>query len=335
MNNNNNNTVLPFQLDTPSIRGRMTRLSTAVNDILSAHNYPDQVAVLVAEMVTICTLVGQMIKLRYRLSVQVRAHAENAAPVSLIFADYIAPQEEGDLPSIRAYAVYDTVRVVDKTHTTPFDLLDPKGTFAISVDQGPDMKPYQGMTPVAGESLSDCMQVYFAQSEQVATSALVRTHKDDQGMWQSGGIMVQHMPNHHKNDMESTYDDGERTQSITHADGLLRARDIARMSGYEEDWQRANILLNTAHATEIIGNDNVRMDVVLHRLFHEEDLKLYTPESITFGCSCSREKVEGALQLSSSEDLLAMQVNDEGKIQAQCQFCSKEYFFEMAELVST
>jgi len=83
----------------------------------------------------------------------------------MIATDYYGPDEEGQPARIRAYASFDADRLTDDA---PFDQLG-EGYFAVMIDQGEGMKPYQGITPLAGSSLSSCAQSYFAQSEQLPT----------------------------------------------------------------------------------------------------------------------------------------------------------------------
>ena len=152
-------TVLPFQLDACDIRGRVARLDSALERLLERHAYPAPVEALVAEAVLLTALIGQTIKLRWRLSLQIRGDG----PLRLIATDYVAPEEEGAPARIRAYASFDPEAL---NHQAPGFPQIGKGYFAILLDQGRDMEPYQGITPIAGASLSDCAEAYFEQSEQ-------------------------------------------------------------------------------------------------------------------------------------------------------------------------
>ena len=154
-------TVLPFQLDASDMRGRVARLDGTLDGILKQHNYPPQVEALVAEMALLTALIGQTIKLRWKLSLQV----QSKGAVRMIATDYYAPQTEGEIGQISAYASFDRDRLTD---SNPFDQVG-EGYFAILIDQGRGMTPYQGITPIAGKSLSDCAEAYFAQSEQLPT----------------------------------------------------------------------------------------------------------------------------------------------------------------------
>ena len=67
-------TVLPFQLDRSGVRGRVARLDGVLEHILSRHDYPAPVAALVAEVALLTALIGPTIKLRWKLSIQVRGN---------------------------------------------------------------------------------------------------------------------------------------------------------------------------------------------------------------------------------------------------------------------
>jgi hypothetical protein len=81
-------TVLPFQLDRSDIRGRVARLDTTLEQILQQHDYPPEVEALVAEMALLTAMIGQTIKLRWKLSLQVRGDG----PIRLIATDFYAPR---------------------------------------------------------------------------------------------------------------------------------------------------------------------------------------------------------------------------------------------------
>jgi molecular chaperone Hsp33 len=156
-------TVLPFQLDNADVRGRVARLDGALGEILGQHNYPTAVAALVAEAVLLTAMIGQTIGLRWKLSLQIRGDG----PIRLIATDYYAAEKDGEPAKIRAYASFDEERLAE-AGGTPFENIG-KGMFAVLIDQGAGMQPYQGITPLAGGSLAACAETYFAQSEQLPT----------------------------------------------------------------------------------------------------------------------------------------------------------------------
>jgi molecular chaperone Hsp33 len=205
-------TVLPFQLDRADIRGRVARLDGVLQGILAQHNYPPQVEALVAEMAVLTALIGQTIKLRWKLSLQV----QSKGAVRMIATDYYGPEEEGKPARIRAYASYDADRLTD---SAPFDQVG-EGYFAIMIDQGEGMAPYQGITPLEGGSLAVCAQSYFAQSEQLPTRFQLSfgqsTLPGEASHWRAGGVMLQHMPK-----ASPFAAAGEGTGEVMQADDLL------------------------------------------------------------------------------------------------------------------
>ncbi len=305
-------TVLPFQLDAADIRGRVARLDGVLGGILKQHNYPPQVEALVAEMALLTALIGQTVKLRWKLSLQV----QSKGAVRMIATDYYGPQHEGDIARIRAYASYDADRLSD---SAPFDQVG-EGYFAIMIDQGKGMTPYQGITPLEGGSLSACAQAYFAQSEQLPTRfQLSFGRSSEPGVsehWRAGGVMLQHMP------VASPFvAKGEGTGEV------LQAQDLVHGDA-SENWNRVNILLDTVEEMELIGPQLAPTDLLL-RLFHQETPRVFDAQPVRFGCTCSEDRVRQSLSIYSARDIEKM-TTDEGRVTADCQFCSAHYDLDPA-----
>lgn len=306
--------VLPFQLDASDIRGRVVRLDGALNGILKQHSYPPQVEALVAEMALLTALIGQTIKLRWKLQLQV----QSKGPVRMIATDYYGPEAEGQPARIRAYASYDADRL---TEATPFDQVG-EGYFAIMIDQGQGMTPYQGITPLEGTSLSSCAEAYFAQSEQLPTRfSLSFGRSIEPGTpehWRAGGVMLQHMPK-----ASPFVAKGEGTGAILSANDLVHDEQA-------ENWNRVNILLDTVEDLELIGPSIAPSDLLV-RLFHEEQPRVFDPQIVRFGCSCSEDRVRQSLSIYSAKDIEKM-TTDEGRVTADCQFCGAHYDLDPASV---
>ncbi len=306
-------TVLPFQLDRSDIRGRVARLDSALDRMLAQHDYPAPVEALVAEAALLTALIGQTIKLRWRLSIQVRGNG----PIRIVATDYYAPTDDGVPARIRAWASYDAERL-DET-ADPFSQIG-EGYFAILIDQGEGMTPYQGITPLAGGSLAACAETYFAQSEQLPTRFALTFGRSlmpgGQDGWRAGGVMLQHMP-----------EAGEHVarDGGSGAGGLLIAGDIVDGDA-EENWSRANLLLDTVEDLELVG-PSVQPTELLVRLFHEERPRVFDAQPVTFGCSCSEDKVRQSLSIYSAKDIGHM-TTEQGIVTADCQFCGAHYEFD-------
>lgn len=306
-------TVLPFQLDRADIRGRVARLDGVLDRLLAQHDYPPAVEALVAEAALLTALIGQTIDLRWKLSLQVRG----TGPARLIATDYYSPGTEGEPAMIRAYASFDDTRL--DAETDPFAQIG-TGYFALLIDQGEGMTPYQGITPIAGTSLADCAETYFAQSEQLPTRFALSfgrsTLAGGNESWRAGGVMMQHMPK------ASPFAKGEGGSGET---GLLTASDIIDDDS-AENWNRANILLDTIDDLELVGPHVTPTDMLV-RLFHEEGPRVYDAQPVNFGCTCSPDRVRETLSIYSAKDIATM-TTDDGIVTADCQFCGAHYTFD-------
>ena len=305
-------TVLPFQLDQSDIRGRVARLDGVLDRVLEQHDYPAQIEALVAEMTLLTALIGQTMKLRWKLSLQVRGDG----PARLIATDYYAPSKDGAPARIRAWASFDESRLDESAD--PYALIG-KGYFAILIDQGQGNQPYQGITPITGDSLASCAETYFAQSEQLPTRFSLSFGKSTEPgrgeSWRAGGVMLQKMP---KASPLANPEGGSGE------DGLLAARDILD-EDEGENWTRANVLLDTVDQLELIGPSVAPTDLLV-RLFHEEAPRVFETQPVQFGCTCSEAKVRQSLSIYSAKDIAHM-TTDEGIVTADCQFCGAHYEF--------
>ena len=310
-------TVLPFQLDRTDTRGRVARLDGLLQQVLAQHDYPPVVEALVAEAVLLTALIGQTIKLRWKLSIQIRGDG----PVRLIATDYYGPTKDGAPARIRAYASYDSDRIDEAAD--PFTMVG-KGYFAILIDQGEGMVPYQGITPIAGGSLAACAETYFAQSEQLPTRFALsfgQSQLPGEGVhWRAGGVMLQQMP-------ESSFEtDGSEA---TGDEGLLAATDILD-EGVAEDWNHVNVLLDSADELELIG-PSVQPTDLLVRLYHADSPRVFDAQPVVFGCTCSADRVRETMSIYSARDIEHMTTED-GIVTADCQFCGAHYEFDPSTL---
>ncbi|MEX2519699.1 MAG: Hsp33 family molecular chaperone HslO [Paracoccaceae bacterium] len=309
--------VMPFQLDRAGMRGRVARLDHTLDAILSQHDYPGAVAALVSEAVLLTAMIGQTMKLRWRFSLQIRGEGA----IRLIATDYFAPTAEGGPARVRAYAGFDAEALTPKA--APFSLLG-AGVMGVTIDQGPGMAPYQGLTPLSGASLSASMETYFAQSEQLATRFMIEAAQSaspgEPLSWRGGGVMIQQMP----------AEGGVAPDGPSGEDRLMSAEDVASIAGREEDWGRVTMLLGTVETHELVG-PFVAPNTLLLRLFHEELPRVWPAQEVRFGCTCSEERVAAALSQYSSEDIAEM-TTPEGHVAADCQFCGASYTLDPAQL---
>ena len=229
----------------------------------------------------------------------------------MIATYHYAPKEPGMPAQIRAYASFDRDRL---TKSRPFDQIG-EGYFAILIDQGHGTAPYQGITPLDGDSLRNCAEAYFAQSEQLPTrfslSFGLSAEPGASEHWRAGGIMLQYMPKA----SPFVADKAGKGQILT-VDDLVDG-------DAGENWNRVNRLLDTVEDMESIGPAVPPADLLV-RLFHEEEPRVYDAQAVRFGCTCSEEHVRQSLSIYSARGIENM-TTDNGIVTADCQFCGANY----------
>ncbi|MBK5947399.1 molecular chaperone Hsp33, partial [Rhodobacter veldkampii DSM 11550] len=94
----------------------------------------------------------------------------------------------------------------------------------------------------------------------------------------------------------------------------------------DEDWTRVNVLLDTVEEMELTG-PSVGLTTLLLRLFNEELPRVFDPQKVEFGCTCSEDRVRTSLSIYSARDIGHM-TTPEGTVTADCQFCGAHYVFD-------
>jgi molecular chaperone Hsp33 len=284
--------VAAFQIEGWPVRGRIVRLGPAVDEILTRHAYPEPVANLLGEACALAALVGSSLKIDGRLIVQ----AQGDGPVSYVVCDY---DSEG---SLRGYCRYDEARVaeVSEGFARPgARTLLGEGVFVMTIDQGPDMDRYQGVTPIEGETLALAAERYFDQSEQTPTRVRLAVGQLQTGeskggfVWRAGGVLLQNI-----------------------------AEDAAR-GPTQDAWERAQALFETLGEDELV-DPTVPPEVLLYRLFHEDGVRLEAARPLKAFCRCSEDRIRAVLQSFSAEERADM-VEPDGAIKVTCEYCSRVY----------
>ena len=300
--------VLPFQLGeeagTSAVRGHVVRLGRAIDTILENHNtspdsgFNDALSQLVGQAGVLVTMMGTALKFDGKLIFQVQGDG----PVSMIVADY---DVTGDLRATASVA--GDKRLADDV--AGMRALIGNGHIAMTVDQGPDMERYQGVTPLDGENLEDAIVSYFQQSEQIPTAVRLAVGKvsvpGGREYWRAGGIISQFMPG----------EGGSRERG----ESVLMAEDD------QESWTRAETLLSTTEADELL-DPQLPAENLLYRLFHEEGVRIFEPRKVRATCGCNADKITAVLQRYGKDDLADMM--EDGFIRVSCDFCRRDYRFD-------
>ena len=309
-------TVLPFQVETLDVRGRVTRLGNVLDQILDRHAYPRPVAVLLAQLITLTCLLATTLKHKGRFIAQTTSDG----PVNMLVADFEAPDR------IRACARFDEEKLeaLMKKSAPQFMSLMGTGHFAMTIDQGGQHR-YQGIVVLAGNSFEDIADKYFMQSEQIPT--LVRlavgetmTPSDEgyKSAWRSGGFLIQFLPESPERSRMADFPPGDAPE---HWEG----------HEFEDDdaWVAAKALSGTLQDAELIDPE-LSPEQLLYRLFHEEGVKVFTPQKINEFCRCSDEGIAQMLRQFSPDERAHMVKDDQ--IHVICEFCSRQYDFTVNDI---
>jgi molecular chaperone Hsp33 len=218
----------------------------------------------------------------------------------LKFKGKIAVQLQGDGPVKMAVInanqdlqVRGTARVDGDTTGLSFSELVGKGHMMITITPD-DGERYQGIVDISRDSLSACLENYFEQSEQLPTRVILHAKHGETSC--AAGLLIQTLP----------------ATSDTH----------------EEDFQHVSALAQTVKAEELY---ELTQEDLLFRLYHQDALRLFEKKSITFKCSCSKERCLSSLASIAPEEIMDI-INESGAIEMHCEYCASDYRFEVSDL---
>ncbi|WP_310462931.1 Hsp33 family molecular chaperone HslO [Sphaerotilus sp.] len=283
------------------VRGALVRLTGAWTDILARRaesgGYPAPVRQLLGEMTAAAALMQSGIKFNGALILQMQGDG----PVALAVAE-----AQPDL-SLRATAQI-TGDIPDNARLEALLNVHGRGRCAITLDpkdRQPGQQPYQGVVPLHGDhheplqDLSEVLEHYMLQSEQLDTRLVLAAN--DQV---AAGLLIQRLP--------------------IEGEGNLGGRSSEDEIGLNESFNRIAHFASTLTQEELLTLDT---HSILHRLFWEEELRLFEPQTPRFGCSCSRERV-GRMLVSLGREEVESVLAEQGQVEVTCEFCGQRQRFD-------
>lgn len=287
--------IISFHFKDGSILGRFVRLENVLQEIFQRKEYPYPVKGALSEA---CALSGVLANsLKYEGAFKLQIQGDGQIPMLVV-----------DISSngkIRATCKFNAesikkAQIIRKTEgmleSAPYFL--GSGHMGFTVDQGENMEKYQGIVKLDGVTLGECANKYFEQSEQIETDIKIFVGGDNNNI-KAAAFMIQKMPN------KSSKDDGDNL------------------------WQEAKILLQTLSEQEALDY-TITGEKIIHRLYHEHLPVISGTKILSFGCSCSKERVADMLKSFSYQDIENMKT--EGKISVICDFCGEKYIFDEKDI---
>lgn len=275
-----NDQIQRFLFDRTNVRGEIVTLEQAYQDVLDRHRYPPVVNHLLGELLAAVALLTDTVKLDGTLSIEVRGKGA----LALLMAE---SNPGGELRAIARLAEDAELPADDMS----FHELIGDGQIMITLDPSEGQR-YQGIVSLEHDSLAECLEAYFAQSEQLPTRLWLAANDS-----RAGGLLLQRLP------------DGSQNQD-------------------DDAWGRTVQLAATLTTDELLGLEQHDM---LYRLYHEETVRVYEPKLLRFACTCSRWRIgEGLLTLGEAE--LREVLAEQEAIETQCHFCHSRYRFSPADI---
>ena len=300
-----------FLFDGLPVRGMIVRLTDAWVEILarratngSTGPYAAPVAELLGEMVAAGALMQSNIKFNGALVLQI--FGDGPVKVAVV-------EVQPDL-SLRATAKV-VGEVAADARLTDLVNVNNEGRCAITLDpkdKHPGQQPYQGVVPLYGDKheklgkLSQVLDHYMLQSEQLDTTLILAA--DDKV---AAGLMIQRLP--------AT---GEANLS-----GTAAAQANEDQIGVNEDYNRIAILAGSLTREELLTLD---VETILHRLFWEEPLLRFEPQTPKFACSCSRTRVANMIRSLGVEEVESI-LRERDDVEVACDFCGQQYNFDAVD----
>lgn len=301
-----------FLFDGLPVRGAVVRLTDAWTEVLQrrkAHSehgaYPEPLQNLLGEMTAAAVLMQSSIKFNGALVLQVFGDGPVKLAVVEVQSDFglrATATFGGDLASQTSLSQLVNVNNAGRCAIT----LDPK-------DRQPGQQPYQGVVPLFGdageklEKLSDVLQHYMLQSEQLDTTLVLAANAHV-----AAGLLIQRLP----------------TEGLGNLGSSLNEDQI----GINEDYKRIAMLASSLKHEELLTLD---VDTLLHRLFWQESVLRFDqkPEANKphFECTCSRERVAKMLLGLGVEEAESI-IEEFGEVEVSCDFCSAQYRFDKVDV---
>ncbi|MDO4698691.1 MAG: Hsp33 family molecular chaperone HslO [Pasteurellaceae bacterium] len=271
-----NDKLYRFLFQNRAVRGEWVRLNATFTDTLNTHQYPTAVQNLLGEMLVATSLLTATLKFDGTITVQIQG--DGALKLAVVNGN--------DQQQLRALARAEG----DIAENATLKEMIGNGVLVISIIPT-DGERYQGVIGLDKPTISECLEDYFARSEQLATQLTIRVGEFN-GQAVAGGTLLQIVP-----------------------DG----------TGSPDDFEHLATLASTIKDDELFG---LTAEALLYRLFHEETVEVYPPQQTEFKCGCSRERSGAAILLLPEADIAEMLAEKNGVIDMQCECCGTQYFFD-------
>ena len=289
-----------FMFENAGVRGELVELPNTWQQILSNQSYPPAVKIILGELLAASALLSSNLKFNGTMVMQI--HGDG--PVKLLVVECDADLNLRATAKMREGAV-----IADDANLTELIHAHGQGRFIITLDPNdkmPGQHAYQGIVPLDGETVATVIENYMMRSEQLDTKIWLAANDEV-----ARGMLLQKLP------MTGGYQTSDKGEPAP----------ATKEESETEAWNRAMALGGTLKQEELLNTD---IETLMHRLFWEETLRVFTPQHPKFLCNCSREKVGNMLKMLGEPEINTA-ITELGKLDINCDFCGKLYIFDKVD----
>jgi molecular chaperone Hsp33 len=290
----NDNVVRRFIVENEPVRGYWVNLEAAWQELRAHQQYPPAVRELLGEAVSAAVLLAATLKFEGTLTFQL----EGDGAVRLLVAQCTNDFRVRAVAHVENEAEFASGAAVLGGQEGFRRLVGTNGRVIVTVEASERDMRYQGIVPLAGASLAQCLENYFASSEQLPTQ--VRLASDEK---RSMGMLVQRLPG---------------------AGGV----DAEEGSSAAMAWADAQRSISAVTTPELLRLSLT--DLLQHR-FSAQDVRVFSGAPVTFECRCSLERVEGLLRSLGIDEVRDV-IREEGAVSVTCEFCHRPYRFDAVDI---
>jgi molecular chaperone Hsp33 len=264
------NEVQSFVLEDVGIRGTLVRLEETWQQVVAAHDYTPAVRSLLGEGVAAALLLASGLKSTPSVSLQLQSEG----PLKLLLVQCTNGQRVRGMASFKP-----------ALETRP---LLGDGRMVVNLDTGKPNGFFQGIVPLTSAKLDECLEAYFAQSEQLETRLILKTSEQ-----RVAGLLLQVLPGH-----------GERELT--------------------DDFESAAACAATVSAEELTS---LAAEELLPKLFAGHAIRLFAARPVAHDCRCTPERLAGVVQMLGADEVKNL-LAEQGHVELKCEFCNRAFRYD-------
>jgi molecular chaperone Hsp33 len=268
------NEVQTFVLEDSGIRGALVRLAETWQQVVAAHDYPPAVRTLLGEGVVATVLLASGLKTTPSVSLQLQGEG----PLRMLLVQCIDGQRVRGMASFKA-AKGDVPLLGE-------------GRLVVNLDTGKPNGFFQGIVPLTSGKIDECLESYFAQSEQLETRLVLRS--DEQRV---AGLLLQVLPGHGEERAVGAFETAAACAATVSVDELT----------------------------------NLAAEELLPKLFAGQSIRLFAAKPVAHDCRCTPERLAGVVRMLGADEVKTL-LAEQGHVELKCEFCNRAFRYDDAQV---